>query len=258
MNEKKAALVIGGSGGIGFAVVKKFADSGMKVYATYRSENERLEEIKDKLKDTPNCSLIRCDLLKEQDVNSAVDQIINAGFKLGVVVNTATSRLKLRTFENLSDDDFLEDIQTIILGSINLFRKVIPLMKKNKSGIIVNFLSSTVINPVARMSSYITAKSGLLGLSRSLAEELRPFNVKMVNLSPSFVETTLINDFPQKLLELEKEKLPDKQFIQPADMADLIFEIVKCNAEFISGNIILNSKNEIRDLIQKISLNHNL
>lgn len=240
----KVALIIGGTGGIGYAIVKLFDESGIRSYITFHKNQKTADKIKNSLK---NCKPIKCDITIENDVKKVVEHILDKHSNIDVVVNASASALKLKPFEKLSNDDFLEDIQVIIMGAVNVYKHVTPIMKKNKSGIIINFLTETIVDsPPSRMSSYITAKSGLLGLTKSLSVELDRFNVTTLAISPSFVETDLLNAFPAKLLEIEREKQPDNMFIQPEDIAKLTFNIVSNPKKYQSGsNIVLRKRDDI-------------
>ena len=244
----KVALIIGGTGGVGSAIVSLLSRNGMRVYATYYKNKENIE----KTKQLENCQFIQCDIRKEADVNKVIEHIINNESKIDIVINTATSRLKLKPFEQLSHQEFFNDIEVILLGAINLFRSVVPLMKKNKCGTIINMLTATINNPATRMSSYITSKSGLFGLTKSLSVELKPFNINIYGISPSFIETDLIKAFPKKLLEIEREKSLDKKFLQPKDIAELTLNIIQKPEKYLSGtNIIIKTRQDIVRLIEK-------
>ena len=244
----KVALIIGGTGGIGSAIVSSLSKNGIIVYATYLKNKEKAA----KVQQLENCEFMQCDIRKEADLNKVIEHIINNESKIDIVINTATSRLKLKPFEQLSHQEFFNDIEVILLGAINLFRHVVPLMKQNKCGIIINLLTATINNPVTRMSSYITSKSGLFGLTKSLSVELKPFNINIYGISPSFVETDLIKAFPEKLLELEREKLLDKKFLQPEDIASLTLDIIYKPEKYFSGtNIIIETRQDVAMLIEK-------
>jgi len=244
----KIALIIGGTGGIGSAIVSSLSKDGMIVYATYYENREKAE----KTKQLENCQFLQCDIRKEADVTKVIKYIINNESKIDIVINAATSRLKLKPFEQLYHQEFIEDIEVILLGAINLFRHIVPLMKQNKCGTIINLLTATISNPVTRLSSYITAKSGLLGLTKSLSVELKPFNINIYGISPSFVETDLIKAFPEKLLELEREKSLDKKFIQPRDIAELTLDIIHKPEKYFSGaNIVIKARQDIVMWIEK-------
>lgn len=244
----KVALIIGGTGGIGHSTAILLLENGIKVYATYYENKEKA----DKIKQLKNFELIQCDIRKKEDVEGIINKIVSNESKIDIVINTATSRLKLKPFEILTYEEFNEDMEVILIGAINLFKKIIPFMKKNRSGTIINLLTAIIDNPPARMSSYVTAKSGLLGLTKSLSVELKPFNINVYGISPSFVDTDLLKVFPEKLLEFEREKQPDKMFIQPEDIAALNLDIINKPEKYSYGtNIIVRTRQDFKDLIKK-------
>ena len=244
MNEKKVALVIGGTGGIGHAITKLFLEQRVRVYATYYKNQAKAKNME---KISKECRMVKCDIRKGEDVKEIVEHIEDNEPRLDIVVNASTSNLKLKPFESLTLDEFSDDINVILMGSINVFKHVVPVMKKNRSGIIIVLLTSTIVNgPPIRMSSYVTAKSGLLGLMRSVAKEVEQFNIRVLGISPSFVETELIKAFPSKLLEIEKEKQPEMTFIQPEDIAGMVMKLVADCKRYPNGeNTVLNTRRDV-------------
>lgn len=244
------ALIIGGTGGIGSAIAKLFSEHDVNLFLTYFKNHEKSLKLKGCLN---NCEILHCDITKKESVNKVVEDILQRNSKIDVVVNCVTSNLKLRSFDRLSTEEFISDIQVILLGSVNIYKAVVPLMKKNKSGLIINLLTSAIVDsPPSRMSSYVMAKSGLLGLTKSLAVELAQFNVKAVGISPAFVETELIRAFPSKLLEIESEKQPDKRLLQPEDIAKVAWNIVRNSHKYPNGgNIIIKNREDVMKLTEE-------
>lgn len=246
-NMKKVALVVGGSGGIGSAIVDSFLGDGMSVYATYYRQRDDARAMRAQ----ESCSFIPCDLRKESDIASALDRILEKESRLDVIVNAATPPLKLKLFDQLSWQEFMEDIDVLLLGAVTLIRQAVPHMKRQRSGTIVNILTETIGKPASRLSSYITAKAGVLGLTRALGVELKPYNISLYGVSPSFVETELLEAFPAKLLEFERQRLPDKRFLTPGDIAELVADILRRPDRYRSGaEIPIRSRHDILTLVE--------
>lgn len=242
----KVALVIGGTGGIGSAIVSLLSENGIVVYATYYKHKEKL----DKIVRRENCIFMQCDIRNEADVAKVIEHVIENESKVDIVINAVTGGLKLKLFEQLSPQEFKDDIEVILLGAVNLFRLVVPLMKQNKCETIINFLTAVIDNPGTRLSSYITAKSGLLGLMKSLRVELKSFDVHIYGISPSFVDTELIKAFPEKLLEFERQKSLDKRFLQPSDVAELTLDIISKPEKYSSRtNILIKNSQDVAGLV---------
>jgi len=236
----KVALIIGGTGGIGYAISELFSKQSTKVYLTYVKNYKKAQKIKKTLSIS---EVLHCDITIEESVKKVIERILQKESNIDIVVNCTTSKLKLKPFDSLTVEEFYDDIQVILRGSVNICKCIIPLMKKNKSGVIINLLTSAIIDtPPSRMSSYVTAKYGLLGLTKCLAVELERFNVRIVGLSPAFVETELINGFPIKLLEIEREKQSDKRLLQPVDIAKVAWGIVNGANNFPNGSNIIIKK----------------
>src|SRR3989338_2229404 len=179
----KIALIFGGSGGIGQFICSELEKKGIIVYSTsYQSKQASQNE-----------HILTFDVSKNKDIKRVVSYILRMQTKIDIVINSVTPPLKLKTIENLSVEEFRQDIDAILLGGINIAQAIIPIMKIQKQGMIINILSLLVKGDVStRLSSYISAKYGLLGFTKCLAKELKPFNIAVFGISPSFVETNLI------------------------------------------------------------------
>lgn len=243
----QVVLVVGGSGGIGSAITQYFSEQGAKTFFTYFKNEERAREVKNNL---TNCEMIQCDIRNEADVNAAISKVIETDSKVDVLVYCVTNPLKLKTFDRLALRECLEDIEVILYGGILLAKAVLPHMKERRSGTILNLLTSAISGtPPARMSSYVIAKYGLLGLTKSLASEVDRFNIKVLGLSPTFVETSLLKNFPAKLLEIEKEKQADGSLLQPEDIACATWQLVQNVDKYKNGeNVQIQTKNDIFEM----------
>lgn len=222
----KIALIFGGSGGIGQAICSELEKKGTVVYSTsYQSKQA-----------SQNQRILPCDVRKNKDIKRVVSYILKMESKIDIVINSVTPPLKLKTIENLSVKEFRQDIDTILLGGISIAQAIIPIMKTQKQGIIINVLSLLVKGDVStRLSSYISAKYGLLGFTKCLAKELMPFNIAVFGISPSFVETNLIKAFPDKLIEIEKNKRRDRKLTQPIEVARVILDLIQNPQKYKSG-----------------------
>ena len=232
MNEK-VALIAGASGGIGSAIARLFSGKGMKVYGNYFKNQEKAGQME---REIERCIMAQCDLADERQARQWVEQVFQKESRIDVFVNAVTAPLKLKNLEDLSAEEFEEDYSVIVRGGFHLLKSVIPLMKKQKEGVVIHLLTSAVKETPPRMSSYAAAKSGLLGLTQSLSAEAGRFNVRILGLSPSFVETDLLKAFPPKLLEMERQKMPGGQLIQAGEIAQVALEMVQNPEKFPNGS----------------------
>lgn len=232
---RKTALVFGGTGGIGRAVVSMLLGIGAEVYATYRREHEQVETMRESF---PACHFVQCDIRSLEDVKRTIAYVVATHTSIDVVVNATAILLKLKRVEELTEDEFLEDFQVYALGAFNQYKAVLPILKKGTGSVIVQFLTTALNQPSPRMSSYVSAKGALRELTKSVVAEMQSYPVRIVSIAPSYVETSLIEAFPVVFRTLQKEKLSGKQFIQPKEIALLVQDIIENPARYPSGTEI--------------------
>lgn len=240
--DAKVALIAGASGGIGEATARLLADQGFKIIGTYFRNSEKAAG----LGTLKNCRMIFCDLSKEESAGHLLEEIKRREKKLDVVVNAISPPLKLKPFEVLTAAEFEEDFTAILMAARHLLKFAIPIMKQSGGGVILHLLTAALENPQARMSSYVAAKSALLGLTLSLAVELDRYKIRTLGLSPSFVETPLLKAFPAKLIEIEGAKNQGGKILQPQEVARMILHMIQAPEEFPNGtHTFLRSRNEL-------------
>ena len=241
------ALIIGGTGGVGYEISKLLSGHGVRIFATYHEDRAKADEMKGSF---PGCEVLQCDVRDEENVRETVGAVLCESTGIDILVNCVASGLKLKLFESLTAEEFNDDINTILMGSVNVYRQVVPIMKKQKTGVMINLLTSAIIDFPKRMSSYITAKSGLLGLSKSLSSELGQFNLRVVGISPYFIWTDLLKAFPEKLLEMEKNKI-----IQPEHIARVVLKVVTDAPRYPNGaNLVLHSRQDVLKELGEVEL----
>ena len=138
---KRAALVLGGTGGIGSAIVRRLCAEGIKVYATYHRNSRKAREMQDSFK---NCAMLRCDLTRSGGVDKMMDLILKKGDEIDLFINSAASPPKLKLFEALSEEEWLEDMRVYFLSGVKVMRRLLPRMKERQSGTLLMILSSVL------------------------------------------------------------------------------------------------------------------
>jgi len=210
MKTKKVSVwVTGASSGIGKAIAIEFAKTGFTVFASSRN-NVDLERINKEL-ENQNCSVevTPCNVASHSNVDNTIKKILSKS-KLGCLVNNAgITTFKLA--EENSINEINEIIQTNLLGSIYTIKAVLPHFIDNGGGTIINVLSVVANKVYTKSSAYSASKSGLLAYTNSLREEVRKYNIKVINILPGATET---NMWPKKLRDEFKS-----QMMSPEDVA---------------------------------------
>lgn len=187
--EKPGIWITGASSGIGRAAAIEFAKTGAKVFVSGRRALE-LERINSEM-DSDNISVevFPCNIASHTNVDQTVKKI-SAISKIDCLINNA-GITSFKLAEDNSINEINDIIQTNLLGSIYAIKSVLPQMISNKSGTIINILSIVTKKTFTKSSAYAASKAGLLGYTNSLREELRKYNIKVINVIPGATDTSM-------------------------------------------------------------------
>jgi NAD(P)-dependent dehydrogenase (short-subunit alcohol dehydrogenase family) len=189
-NERKVAVVTGSSSGIGYATALQLARSGYFTFATMRNP----EKGGDLIRAAKNEELpILVEQLDVTDLDSIKDFMsrrlpVKSSGRIDVLVNNAGYAL-MGSLEDLSMKEIQNQLETNLLGAIRVTQQVLPVMRAQESGIIINISSGVGRIGFQGLSAYVATKFALEGLSESLAYEVGPFGIKVVLIEPGVVKT---------------------------------------------------------------------
>lgn len=205
----KVAVITGSSSGIGFATSLILARNGFYTYATMRnpSKSKAIMEIAEKEK-LP-LDVISLDVNDDKSVKDAIGKIVEEKRRIDVLVNNAGYGL-IGCVEDLSIEETKAIFETNFFGIICVTQTVLPIMRKQRSGTIVNVssIAGRIGFPVT--AAYISTKFALEGLSESLRYELEDFGIKVIMVEPGAIRT----DFPANLQVAKKAKDPNSPYAQ--------------------------------------------
>lgn len=238
----KTALVIGGTGGIGKATCIQLAKDGFNVIIHYNKNKILAEEIKFEVEKHNQKALIICaDILNDVDIKEMVSKSIRVFDKIEVLVNCAATVIPNIKFQDLKWSDFLHQMEVNIKSTFNIIQAVTPYMINNGYGKIINIGSFSADKPNADWSHYITAKSALIGLTKSLAFEMAPKGIRINMVTPSLVNTELTADIPEKIKLLNAAQTPLRRLALATDIAGVISFLASEKSNFLAGeNIRVN------------------
>ena len=192
MNDQKVVIVTGSSSGIGLESALLLARNGYITYATMRSP-EKDTSIKTAVqKEGLPIRVVQLDVTDDNSVKNAVDHIISEAGRIDVLVNNAGYSLG-GALEDLSMEEIKSQYETNLFGLIRVTQAVLPTMRKQSSGRIVNLSSGAGIFGYPGFSAYVSTKFAVEGLSESIAYELEPFGIKVILIEPGFIRTNFIN-----------------------------------------------------------------
>ncbi|MFZ4590386.1 MAG: SDR family oxidoreductase [Ignavibacteria bacterium] len=242
LKRKKVALVVGGTGGIGSAVCKQLAEDGFDLVVHYNNDINKVNKLKSELKKFKSKVIVqKADVLKEDDIKCLIEKGIRAYGDIDVIVNCAAITIPNIRIQNLEWDDFLKQIEINIKSTFMIIKEVMPYMIKNGYGKVINVGSMAVDKPNTEWVHYITAKSALVGLTKSLAIELAPKGIRVNIVTPSLLNTELTSDIPEKVKLLTAAQTPLRRLSNVQDVAYAVSFLASEKSDFITGeNIRVN------------------
>ena len=207
MTDQKVAIVTGSSSGIGYETALLLARNGFRTYATMRNL-EKAKAISD-ISKSEKLALhtIKLDVTDEKSVNEAIKTIKSDAGRIDVLVNNAGYGLT-GSLEDLSMSEIKAQYETNVFGLIRVTQAVLPIMREQKSGIIVNISSIGGKMAIPLQSPYHGTKFAVEGLSESIACELEPFGIKIVIIEPGAIKT----NFDTGMVVAQKNQNPSSPY----------------------------------------------
>lgn len=236
----KVALIIGASGGIGYATSLKLAKSGFRVALHYHTNKGKISEMLSKLhNDNIDALGFKADLNNADEIKKLIDHVINRFGKIDVLVNCSTPKLPSISIEEVEYDMYEKHVDLNIRSNFFLIKSLIPHFKVNKGGRII-FLSTQATEnvPPQGWSFYVTAKSALNGFMRSMAIELAKYSISVNAVSPGMTETELVSGIPEKAKMLLRAKIPLSRLASAEDVAGAVDYLASDASKYITGETI--------------------
>ncbi len=242
---KKTILVTGGSGVIGLSILRHFYKKGFNVVAVGLSKKNHILKIKEEFKSSRSL-ILNTELTKSKNVKKIVTTVIKKFKRIDVLVNCAGIQFVMPI------DKYPEKIWRKMLD-INLttpflfIKEILPSMRKNKWGRIINIASTHGLVGSINKSAYTASKHGLVGLTKVVALETAEDPITCNALCPGFVLTELIEDqievvakrknipFQEAGIEMLREKQPSLKFVKKEDVASMIYYLCSKKADQITG-----------------------
>ena len=236
--KKEIVLVTGGAGGIGAAIVEKFALAGHPVVLQYFQSKEKAENIAAKLrKQNAQVLLVQADLRQQTEVERMVQEIETQWGKVGILINNA-GIAQQKLFTDITAEEWRNMFAVHVDGAFYCTQALLPAMISAKNGKII-FISS-MWGQVGGSCEvhYSAAKGALQAMSQALAKELGPSGIRVNCVAPGFIQTAMNSQFDTETVNMLKEETPLGILGEAQDVADLVYFLASEEAKFITGQII--------------------
>jgi len=251
---QKVAIVTGSSSGIGYATSLMLARKGFYTYASARNidKSASLQSIANA--ESLPLKLIQLDVTDDSSAKDALEKIVLERGRIDVLVNNAGYAL-FGAFEDLSLDEIKAQFETNFFGVIRVTQHVLPIMRKQGGGVIVNVSSINGLIAFPVISAYVSTKFAIEGLSESIAYELEPFGIKVILIEPGVIGSNFMkgsvlpkkaldpkspySELVQKVSVKTNSQHEDKNATQPQEVANTIIQAIsteKPEFRYVVGN----------------------
>lgn len=234
---QKIAVVTGGSRGIGKAIVLALAGAGYQVAFSYVRDEASAAALQAQVEGLGReCLAVQCDVKEAPSIQAFFERVEQRFERIDLLVNNAgITRDGLLATQSLSD--ITEVIQTNLVGTLLCCQQVLPCMMRQRSGCIVNLSSVAAQKPGKGQSNYAAAKGGVEALTRALAVELAPRNIRVNAVAPGIVST----DMSQALVGAHEQEIQSrlliKRFARPEEIADAVLYLAE-RGLYITGEVL--------------------
>lgn len=232
------ALVTGGSRGIGRAIAIALAKNGAKVVVNYAGNARAAEEVVDTIRGLGGEAIAyQANVAKTEEVNGLVKATIEQFGSIDILVNNAgitRDNLLMR----MKEDEWDDVINTNLKGVFLCTKAVSRSMMRQRKGKIINISSVVGVMGNVGQANYVSAKAGVIGLTKSTARELAPRHIQVNGVAPGFIVTDMTDELPENVKEEMKKLIPLGSFGNAEDIAHTVVFLASEQANYITGQIL--------------------
>ncbi|MBM7645844.1 3-oxoacyl-[acyl-carrier protein] reductase [Scopulibacillus daqui] len=246
----KNALVMASSQGLGRAIAEQLVREGVNVMIASRDE-EKLKKVSRELSaiGAGEAAYIKADVTRTEDINSAVQKAVDQFGGFDILVNNAGGPPS-GSFLDTSDEDWHHAFTLNLLSYVRLIRQAIPVMEKRGGGRIINIASSSIKQPIPNLVLSNTFRLGIVGLTKTLAEELAPKNILIHTVAPGRIDTDRVEYLDraraeqtgqsfEEVRQQAEASIPLGRYGQPDELAKVVAFLVSGACTYMTGSSIL-------------------
>lgn len=235
-DDKLHALVTGGSRGIGAAIAVELAAAGHPIVLNYRSDDDAATAVRDRIVAAGGqVELLRFDVADSEAAGEAIGSLIEREVPIGVIVNNAGVS-RDAPLPGMSLGDWQAVTRTTLDGFYNVTQPLImPMIHLRRGGRIINIASVSALIGNRGQTNYASAKAGLIGATKSLAQELAKRRITVNAVAPGLIDTDMLRGAPvDEIMKL----IPMRRLGKPEEVAKLVAFLASDDAEYITGAVI--------------------
>lgn len=236
IKQNKTVIVTGGSRGIGEGIVRMLAEENYNMVLGYNQSGQKAEKIQKELQEKgKNIEIFKADVSKRKEVKELVQFTLERFGTIDVLINNA-GIAQTKLFTDITDVDWQEMLQNNLTSVFYCTQETIPTMIHHKKGCIINISSIWGITGGSCEVHYSAAKAGIIGMTKALAKELGPSNIRVNCIAPGMIETDMNKEYTQEDKKQIKEETPLQKIGRPIDIAKCVKWLIE--DEFTTGQVI--------------------
>lgn len=230
----KKVFLTGATGGIGKCLAKYFSDLGDTIICTSTSE-DKLSSLEKEIGSSH--FYIKLDLSDQENLSSNLENIINDHKDIDVLINNAGSNMD-NIILRMKEDEWNRVFDININSNFKIIKKILPNMVKNRKGRIIGISSVVALTGNAGQSNYTASKSAMIGMYKSIAQEVAKRNITVNVVAPGFIETEMTSRLNESQTQLIKNKIPMNRFGKAEEVANLVLYLASDEASYITGQTL--------------------
>ena len=234
----KNILITGGSRGIGKSIVEVLFNNGANVGFTFSSSESAANEIAKNLNSSSQkCIAYKSDASKLDQCENLVESFLNDFETIDVLINNA-GITKDNLLMRMGEDDFDKVMEVNLKSVFNMTKACQRVFLKNRNGSIINMSSVVGVKGNAGQSNYAASKAGIIGFSKSIAQELGSRGIRCNVIAPGFIKTEMTDNLSDSIIESWTENIPLKRPGESNDVANLCLFLASDLSSYITGQVI--------------------
>lgn len=234
----KTCIVSGGSRGIGRSIVLELAAQGANIVFSYFSSEAKANELVKEIESLGvKAVAVKSDAASFSDAKILCDIAVSTFGTIDVLVNNAgitRDTLLMRMSEEQWDDVITNNLKS----AFNLTKHASAVMLKQRKGSIINISSIVGLKGQAGQANYAASKAGMLGLTKSVADELGSRNIRCNAIAPGFIQTDMTDELPEDLKKKYFEQIPLKRFAEPSEVANVVVFLASEMSSYVTGQVL--------------------